>query len=85
MRAMTWALVTTAAMASTLVLSADRGTAPVTVSVTVVRSCRIDSEPAAVSVSCGRRLQPYRVSGAPASTTTTAPGDTARRSVTIDF
>jgi hypothetical protein len=70
---------------------ADDAKAPVTVSTTVVRSCRVTSEHAQVSVNCGTQGQPVQVSYTPAPQSDIAPtGHTSAApasptSVTIQF
>ncbi len=69
---------------------ADDAKAPVTVSTTVVRSCRVTSEHAQVSVDCGTQASPVQVSytSAPAAGSTAgsqAPVAPSATSVTIHF
>lgn len=71
------------ALAAPVALAAT-ATAPLRVSVTVVRSCTVSSEGPEVTVECGRRAAEARVTRAEP-----AGGDAARtagtRSVTIEF
>ena len=82
-------LVPAVAAVLTSPLAAQGAKAPMTISVTVVRSCSINSDGATVAVTCGRERPPVRlaeIASAPLPTArNAASGSAAPRIVTIDF
>jgi hypothetical protein len=64
---------------------AEQGKAPMGVSVTVVRSCTINSDTPTVIVNCGRRPQTVRVTEQATPAPGPAPSVADTKAVTIEF
>lgn len=87
MRTRYLALALVALAVPTTALAADSAKAPFQVSVTVVRSCRVSTDDPSVTVDCGTRQQPVRITDT--RTPSSAPPAPARtagaRAITIEF